>query len=603
MAVPTPGSRGHTPDLLHDRVAAAIGDLYDLGAELGRGAMSVVYQATDLRLKRAVAVKVLPPDLAFRVEVRSRFLREAETAAQLGHPHIVPIYTVDERHGIVYFVMPLLEGETLEQRLARDPRPPFDEVRRVLREVADALAFAHERGVIHRDVKPENIFLDRRSGRSVVADFGIARAAEGDLALTMTGTAIGTPAYMSPEQATGERELDGRSDVYALGVVGYLMVAGRLPFEASSTPAMMMKHIAERPRPLRELRADAPPALAAAIERALAKRREDRWSAASHFRDAMADPALHASPSRAGPDPGRWEPPQRVVAPAAPPAAYPAMSRREVSRRPLEERMRIFRRNIAGSGGLVLVLAGINYATTPWLPWFLFPALGIGARVMRQWGSLWSDGLSWRQVFGREPVPVLAGRSAAAAAQRSADEVAAKLASPHVLQGAHGAAVRRAIANRVTILGTIESLTSEDRALIPDVVPTVNALVERTAMLAQMLHRLDTDVSPAMIARLEARIGDVEREPLEAADRDRRLALLQRQRASVRDLADRRAKVASRLESAALALENLKLDLLKLRASGVAASIQDLTQATQEARALSREIGHVLEAAAEIKGM
>src|SRR3954471_17724071 len=239
----------------------AVGTQYLVDAEIGRGGMAVVYRATDLRLNRRVAIKVLPLELAFNADVRERFLREAQTAAQLSHPGIVPIYTVDEREGIVYFVMALVDGESLAERLSREPRLPITEARRILGAVADALAYAHEQGVVHRDVKPDNIMLDRASGRPLVTDFGIARAAQGDTRLTVTGVAVGTPAYMSPEQALGERELDGRSDIYSLGVVGYQMLAGRTPFRAANTPAMLVKHLSESPHPIESLRPDVPSGL------------------------------------------------------------------------------------------------------------------------------------------------------------------------------------------------------------------------------------------------------------------------------------------------------------------------------------------------------
>jgi len=258
-------------DYLHDRVVAAVGDQYLIEAEIGRGGMAAVYRALDLRLHRHVAVKALPPELAFNNDVRTRFLREAQTAAQLSHPNIVPIYTVDERGGIVFFVMALVEGESLAARLARQPRLSVEAVRRILGEVADALDYAHACGVVHRDIKPDNILIDRATGRALVTDFGIARAAAGDARLTLTGVAVGTPAYMSPEQAMGERDLDGRSDQYSLGVVGYQMLVGQTPFKAANTPAMLVKHLSEIPRPVHESRPDIPTALAEVIDRALAK--------------------------------------------------------------------------------------------------------------------------------------------------------------------------------------------------------------------------------------------------------------------------------------------------------------------------------------------
>jgi serine/threonine-protein kinase len=248
---------------MRDRVIAAVGEQYEIQAEIGRGGMAVVYRAMDLRLRR----KVAPPEFAFREDVRRRFQREAEMAARLSHPNIVPIYAVDERGGLVYFVMALVEGESLATLLARTPRLPVPAARRILHDVADALYYAHQHGVIHRDIKPDNILLDSESGRPMVSDFGIARAAETEGQLTL--------------------ELDGRSDIYSLGVVGYQMLAGELPFKASNTPAMMMKHVSTIPLPLRERRADAPAALCAAIDRSLAKRPEDRWATAAAFRDAI----------------------------------------------------------------------------------------------------------------------------------------------------------------------------------------------------------------------------------------------------------------------------------------------------------------------------
>src|SRR5687767_11079408 len=188
--------------------------------------MGIVYLARDRRLKRQVAVKLLPPELAFRSEIRTRFLREAETAAQLSHPNIVPIYSVDERDGLVYFVMSCIEGDNLAKVMHDRGRLPADFTRRIVREVADALAYAHARGVVHRDIKPDNILLDGDGGRALITDFGIARAAEAATRLTATGMAIGTPAYMAPEQAAGDREVDGRTDLYSLGVVAYQMLAG-----------------------------------------------------------------------------------------------------------------------------------------------------------------------------------------------------------------------------------------------------------------------------------------------------------------------------------------------------------------------------------------
>ncbi|HEY1952775.1 MAG TPA: serine/threonine-protein kinase, partial [Gemmatimonadaceae bacterium] len=265
--------------------------------------MGIVYCARDRRLKREIAIKVLPPELSFRADIRQRFLREAETAAQLNHPNIVPIYTVEEKDNLVYFVMSYIKGDNLGVRLQQHgPMPPV-EVRRILKEVADALAYAHTRNVIHRDIKPDNIIIDEETGRAMVTDFGIARALtdSGDSRLTATGMAIGTPAYMSPEQSAGDRAIDGRSDLYSLGVVGYQMLCGQTPFMASNTPSMLVKHLSEQPVPVDERWPDLPPDLARAVMVCLEKDPDDRFPNAAAFAAALSGGAMPTLATRAQP--------------------------------------------------------------------------------------------------------------------------------------------------------------------------------------------------------------------------------------------------------------------------------------------------------------
>ncbi len=287
---------------------------YDVDKEIGRGGMGIVYRGRDKRLKRPVAIKLLPPELAFRSEIRSRFLREAEMAAQLSHPHIVPIYSVDEREGLVFFVMALVEGENLGTRIAKKGPINPEEARRILREVGDALAYAHSQNTVHRDIKPDNILIDAATGRTMVTDFGIARAvSEGsDSKLTATGIAIGTPAYMSPEQSAGDRDIDGRTDLYALGIVAYQMLCGDLPFNATSAPALLVKHLSEKPIPI-EQRAMVPPDLARAVMLCLEKNPDDRFPNARAFVQALETGNVPQLPQRAGnayPQPQQtWQPP------------------------------------------------------------------------------------------------------------------------------------------------------------------------------------------------------------------------------------------------------------------------------------------------------
>src|ERR687887_2909759 len=278
-------------DPLAQRLTQALGSSFTLEGEIGRGGMGVVYHARDERLKRRVTVKVLPPELAFREEIRIRFLREAETAARLSHPHIVPIHSVGEGpDGLVYFVMAYVDGESLGARLKRRERLPPEEARRIMMETADALGAGHALGIIHRDVKPDNILLEGSRGRTVLTDFGIAKAltsTTGPGTLTATGVAIGTPHYMSPEQAAGDREIDGRSDLYSLGVVTFQMLAGELPFHAPTVPGILMKHITEQAPLITDRRPALPDELAACVMRCLEKDPEDRWPTADALRRAL----------------------------------------------------------------------------------------------------------------------------------------------------------------------------------------------------------------------------------------------------------------------------------------------------------------------------
>jgi serine/threonine-protein kinase len=269
-----------TPDFAdaHARFAAALAGQYELEREIGRGGMGIVYLARDLKLDRRVAIKTLPPHLAMDAVVRERFLREARTAGRLSHPNIVPIHRADELDGHVFFVMGFVDGESLAQRIRDRGRLDPGEVRRVLRDVASALAFAHDHGVIHRDVKAENILIERSTGRALVTDFGIARLAEA-APLTSTGQVLGTVYYLSPEQVSGE-SVDARSDLYSLGVVGYLALSGRFPFDAELASAVLIAHVTKTAPPMHTAAADVPRALADLIDRCLAKNPSDRFQSA-----------------------------------------------------------------------------------------------------------------------------------------------------------------------------------------------------------------------------------------------------------------------------------------------------------------------------------
>src|SRR5213595_3100176 len=274
------------PDLL-DSLREAVADRYAGERELGRGGMATVFLAEDLKHHRPVAIKVLHADLTAALGAE-RFLREIEIAARLQHPHILPLYDSGAATSFLYYVMPYVEGESLRDRLTREKQLPQDDALRIATEVAGALAYAHSRGVVHRDIKPENIMLS--GGTAVVTDFGIARAvsaAGGEEHLTQTGMAIGTPAYMSPEQGAGGHELDGRSDQYSLACVVYEMLVGEPPFTGPTVQAIIARHSMDWVSPPSIVRNTIPDAVEGAILRALSKVPADRYPTSALFAEAL----------------------------------------------------------------------------------------------------------------------------------------------------------------------------------------------------------------------------------------------------------------------------------------------------------------------------
>jgi serine/threonine protein kinase/Flp pilus assembly protein TadD len=279
------------------QLEAALAGRYAIERELGRGGMATVYLAKDVRHDRPVALKVLHSDLAAALGAE-RFQREIRLAARLQHPHILSVHDSGDANGLLWFTMPYVEGESLRDRLRREKQLPLRDALRIAREAAEALEYAHQHGVVHRDIKPENILLTGKSSagawHALVADFGIARAlgqADENDKLTQTGFSVGTPAYMSPEQGSGERDLDGRTDIYSLGVVLYEMLAGEPPFSGPTAQAIMTRRFTETPRPLRSLRESVPEAVEQAVNRALARTPADRYASAGQFAQALEDAA------------------------------------------------------------------------------------------------------------------------------------------------------------------------------------------------------------------------------------------------------------------------------------------------------------------------
>ncbi len=618
----TPPQSSPEQDLLA-RVSRAVEPAYEIQGEIGRGGSGIVYRAMDRRLKRAVAIKILPPDLAFRSDTRDRFMREAETAAQLSHPNIVPIFSVDEREGLAWFVMSIVEGESLGDRVRTKGAMPVNDVRKMLREVADALGFAHERGVVHRDIKPDNILIDAHSGRAMVTDFGIARATtDGGSRLTATGTAIGTPAYMSPEQCAGDKNLDGRSDLYSLGAVAYYALTGQPVFDGPSTPAIMMKHVTETPEPMSRYRPGIPEDLDRIVTRLLQKDPADRFRNGSELIAALdGAPVEPAALRMQMPTLGNFRlPPIAPMAPmwepipgfnsrmAARQAKFEARAARHQEKRlaremkdvarPLPDRIRAFRRHLVSYIGTTTFLFGINAVTSHQFWWAIFPAMGMMMGLMNEGGALWAAGARLSDVFGSsKPLPPPAPENQALPQPTAADDSGMPA---EVLNGSRGSIARQAVSDRRAIKDLVSRLGTNEKQMLPDVEGTLEALYQRIVELGRALHRLDLEIGAEKLPELDERIAQSEKSGANA-DADRRTRLLLRQREMLSSLLESRDKLSEQYESAGLLLQNLKLDLIRMRSSGLQAGIAGVTSVTQEARALSKEIGYVLAAADELR--
>src|SRR5450432_1626040 len=287
---------------LADRLQAALGDAYRIDRELGGGGMSQVFVARETALGRNVVLKVLPPEMAAGVNIE-RFQREIQLVASLQHPHIVPVLATGQVGDLFYYTMPLVEGESLRTRLTREGELPVADAIRILRDVVDALAYAHAHGVVHRDIKPDNVLISGQ--HAVVTDFGVAKAmsaATGSSTLTSLGVALGTPAYMAPEQAAADPNVDHRADLYAVGAMAYEMLCGRPPFSGMSPHQVLAAHVTLPPAPLASQRASVPPALNELVMRCLEKKPADRVQTAAEMLtqlQAMATPSGGMSPTGA----------------------------------------------------------------------------------------------------------------------------------------------------------------------------------------------------------------------------------------------------------------------------------------------------------------
>ncbi|MBY0488386.1 MAG: serine/threonine protein kinase [Gemmatimonadaceae bacterium] len=696
---------------LRAHVEQALSAAYELDCEIGRGGMGIVYRARDRRLKRFVAIKLLPPELSFRRDVRSRFLREAETAAQLSHPNIVPIYSVDEVGNLVFFVMACIDGDNLAKKLATRGPLPIEDVRRWLLEVGEALAYAHARGVVHRDIKPDNILLDGIDGRALVTDFGIARAATDSAdggRLTATGMAIGTPAYMSPEQASGDRDLDARSDLYSLGVVAYQMLCGEPPFTGNTTPALLVKHLAEAPIPISQRRHDVPPDLAAIVMRLLEKNPDHRFQSATEMVQALKTGVVNGA-SRAAINPtspvnfngapiggmpmsgmSAGMPGNQSAAPGYAPPAYTPRTLTSEPAAPMPRPLGFGMDATVNRGGDPAYMAGNDFRGTytpdgmytptaselarwnapqvvayrrklgPFI-FFGLPLAGIslvtnseigsiptlwGVYIGWKYAKLWSDGYDWRDVL-RQPKDRMFGEVlsdlvdsvTSVFSRKKRDELRAQgrsnrntlsavlrpgtplpgmvpVARGLMMQpqapvrddelGAYLPLVQGARADREEIARLLATVPANERSRIPDVAGTAIDLVNKVELIARDLARLELEQGPAMLQRVEAEIAALEAEanPLDTSRseaRVRRLAQLRRERRAHVDAQQKITTRRGQLESCRLALENVRLDLVRLRTGN--SSVQSVTLVAEQAMAMAREVDIAVQAASEVRDL
>jgi eukaryotic-like serine/threonine-protein kinase len=621
-------------DALFLSFQSALAGRYSLERELGRGGMGVVYLAREVRLDRPVAIKLLPPELAAIGALRDRFLREARTAARLSHPYIVPIHSVDEIDGFVFYVMAYVDGETLAQRVAqRGPLPPA-EMTRVLREVAWALAYAHAQGVVHRDIKPANILLERGTERAMVTDFGIARLAHAS-GETGAGELLGTPEYMSPEQASGE-PVDGRSDLYSLGVVGFFGLTGQLPFSALTTQGVLVQHITKAAPPVSTVARGVPAALARTIDKCLEKAPGARYPTGESLAEALA-PATDSRndvpvPIRVFVDRRRMMlmvmPPAMavpmligltatafqdgsalrllgiggtLVAAVALPLGILLYRLRTVLRlgygpddiaaglRVRFERLReefqyefgmqpsvrekaVRAIGIAGIATVALSAAGLSMGVAPQI---LAPAAALGAYA-GVIGTLISS--KWRRLRRAS------GPKGAEWWQSRVGRVLARVAGFKLGQ-------RAVPANRPTELAiamSAEALYDAFPKVIRESLGDVPAVVR-----ALQAHAHE---ARARIEELDATLAEAQHGPARAADHDRRAAVGS-------ELRDARGRAEARLADVVMALENVRLDLLRLHAGTVTAAgiTRDLAAARALGESADRAIAGLKEAEALLK--
>ena len=468
------------------RIQDVIGPAFRVGALRGRGGFAEVFEAEDVHLRRRVAIKAIRPDLPVTPELVQRFQREARAIAAVRHPNIVEIYAVGARDSVAWFAMPLVAGESLGDLLAREGRVTPAEATRILTDAAHALESAHRAGIVHRDVKPDNILLEGADRRVLLTDFGIAKAVtEGDIALTASGLLVGTPSFMSPEQAAGD-QIDHRSDIYSLGVVGYQMIAGRLPFEGGSIRGILARLLTQEPEPLWAVRPDCPEVLVSVIGRALAKDPGERWADFGEMLEVLegrvAPPEVGRRAGVTGWDRMRG-PGRRAGASDTPPG--------DASRR--------FRRS-ASAGAVGLLALGTCDA------WFglggisAWVALAVVAALAARAARIWSAGDSCKEIFGlATPADSALGRSDRASSVTGEEDF-----------GRHRSLVHTSVKSRAAILKALSTMPHQEQDRFPGLQEAVEQMSARVRHLVRRVLTLEERIGEVTI-RLESLRTDPDR--------------------------------------------------------------------------------------------
>ncbi len=521
------------------RLQDALGSGYQLRELIGEGGFGRVYRAVDLKLKRAVAVKVIRAELLLSTTSMERFQRESQAVAQLRHPNVIPVYSVGEAGGLAYFIMPLIAGITLRQALEQQERLSVQETLRIVGEVASALETAHQAGLVHRDIKPDNIMLEGVERRVLLMDFGVAKAlaVEGE-ELTASGALVGTPLYMSPEQASGETHIDHRSDIYSLGVVAFQMLTGAPPFTAETARGVIAKHITEAAPAVTHRRVECPPFLAEAVARCLAKEPGDRWESAGALLKALRSESVRTLVSK----------PAEGLTPEA---AHPVV-----------RRMRWGAFGYVAITGSMFVIDLTGDGSVDFAPAVLI----LGAFfVAGFYGSLVTAGFTWRDALSR-----------GGSAPRGSSRTLTPSRSDSSGIRSHAAVVQKIRSERATMAGLIAPLPKSERDQLEHVLPTVDKLIARAAGVAKRLDDVELRIETEKL-KLEKN-----QEAISSTGGgvwDLRSALAEREEKLLGELDGQRGDLTGQLRESLVSIYGLRDAVGHATDSGVSSSMTEVQQA------------------------